>query len=267
MKASRAFTLIELLVVIAIISILAALLFPVFAQAKVSAHLTVCISNMKQIGSAHMLYLNDYDDQWAPAATNVPLPGFPPQQPWIGFDTQNGNYYTSWYGNMQAPATHPIRPGALDPYIKNQGVKQCPSRPSQWQMALAYNFFCDVFGSSYYSVNPAAYRQEWGPGVRVVDFYGAGFMTTIGARSSEIDRPAETIAVWEHGFYVPICNFLQSPNWLNSPPADPALINHFNFLHRKGTSTLWCDTHARRMLYEALKRPYFSCRKDIYPGW
>jgi prepilin-type N-terminal cleavage/methylation domain-containing protein len=58
----RAFTLIELLVVIAIIAILAAILFPVFAQAKTAAKKTAAISNQKQIGTGFMLYLGDYDD-------------------------------------------------------------------------------------------------------------------------------------------------------------------------------------------------------------
>lgn len=58
----RAFTLIELLVVIAIIAILAAILFPVFAQAKAAAKKAVCVSNEKQIGAALLMYANDYDD-------------------------------------------------------------------------------------------------------------------------------------------------------------------------------------------------------------
>ena len=58
----RAFTLIELLVVIAIIAILAAILFPVFAQAKLAAKKTVAISNQKQIGLAIIMYAGDYDD-------------------------------------------------------------------------------------------------------------------------------------------------------------------------------------------------------------
>jgi len=58
----RAFTLIELLVVIAIIAVLAAILFPVFAQAKMAAIKTQAISNMKQQGTASVLYAGDYDD-------------------------------------------------------------------------------------------------------------------------------------------------------------------------------------------------------------
>ena len=68
MSKNRAFTLIELLVVIAIIAILAAILFPVFAQAKVAAKRTACLSNLRQIAIGNELYIFDYDDRmpWVP---------------------------------------------------------------------------------------------------------------------------------------------------------------------------------------------------------
>jgi prepilin-type N-terminal cleavage/methylation domain-containing protein/prepilin-type processing-associated H-X9-DG protein len=62
MKRRNAFTLIELLVVIAIIAILAAILFPVFAQAREKARQTTCASNMKQLGLAWLQYVEDYDE-------------------------------------------------------------------------------------------------------------------------------------------------------------------------------------------------------------
>jgi prepilin-type N-terminal cleavage/methylation domain-containing protein/prepilin-type processing-associated H-X9-DG protein len=66
MKRKSGFTLIELLVVIAIIAILAAILFPVFAQAREKARQAVCQSNMKEIGLAYMMYAEDYDEIGAP---------------------------------------------------------------------------------------------------------------------------------------------------------------------------------------------------------
>ena len=70
-KTKRAFTLIELLVVIAIIAILAAILFPVFAQAKVAAKKSTCLSNVKQLGLAAIMYAGDSDDVYCPAR-NIP---------------------------------------------------------------------------------------------------------------------------------------------------------------------------------------------------
>jgi len=77
MKQNKAFTLIELLVVIAIIAILAAILFPVFAQAKAAAKRTADLSNLKQLGTASYIYANDYDDQLGDApADGVAVEGY-----------------------------------------------------------------------------------------------------------------------------------------------------------------------------------------------
>ena len=62
-RRNHGFTLIELLVVIAVIAILAAILFPVFAQAREKARSVACLSNMQQIGKALMMYLQDNDEK------------------------------------------------------------------------------------------------------------------------------------------------------------------------------------------------------------
>jgi len=99
----KAFTLIELLVVIAIIAILAAILFPVFAQARETARSAACKSNLKQIGVAWAMYAQDYDE-----VTNL--------------NTWNGG----GFGLLQ------IFGERLQPYIKNYNVLKCPSDPAPW---------------------------------------------------------------------------------------------------------------------------------------
>src|SRR6187551_764036 len=114
--SSRAFTLIELLVVIAIIAILAAILFPVFAQAREKARQTGCLSNMKQLGTGFMMYMQDWDQKLPGVApyTSKPFAG-----DWVGM--------TKWGGPCTAAA--PMRPedGSIFPYVKNTQVYLCPS--------------------------------------------------------------------------------------------------------------------------------------------
>ena len=71
---NRAFTLIELLVVIAIIALLAAILFPVFAQVREKARQTSCLSNEKQLGVGYMMYVQDYDERMPFGGHRLPIP-------------------------------------------------------------------------------------------------------------------------------------------------------------------------------------------------
>ena len=104
----RAFTLIELLVVIAIIAILAAILFPVFAQAREKARQAACISNMKQITLGMRMYMDDYDGS-TPARGTASDP-----------QCLNGSSFRRADDPQSAAAL-------LNPYIKNYAVWICPS--------------------------------------------------------------------------------------------------------------------------------------------
>ena len=109
----RGFTLIELLVVIAIIAILAAILFPVFARAKAAAKQTVCVSNLKQIGSGIALYMGDHDDVFPHA-----------------LDASDKYAPQIWAGQGEFAARIPYMPliqDAVDPYVKSKALWKCPA--------------------------------------------------------------------------------------------------------------------------------------------
>jgi prepilin-type N-terminal cleavage/methylation domain-containing protein len=106
-RSNRAFTLIELLVVIAIIAILAAILFPVFAQAKNSAKKTTDLSGAKQLGTASLMYATDFDDVFVPAILN-PSDGvnacWSPWYVWLNpyMKTVGPAVEPNWCGTMSA---------------------------------------------------------------------------------------------------------------------------------------------------------------------
>lgn len=122
------FTLIELLVVIAIIAILAAILFPVFAQAREKARQASCTSNLKQIMTAHIMYTQDYDEVFVDAGI---YPFFDWQGP-NGYDNGASLMSNSPYaGCMGWPCVLPTGEATfaarLMPYIKNYQIWACPS--------------------------------------------------------------------------------------------------------------------------------------------
>jgi prepilin-type N-terminal cleavage/methylation domain-containing protein len=166
----KAFTLIELLVVIAIIAILAAILFPVFAQAKAAAKKTAALSNVKQIGLGILLYTGDYDDYYPrnddcydksslnPALNNNP---FNP----LGAGCVFGGFY--YRANHFSWQKWPM------PYIKNVQILEHPMRQkdsNQWntngQIMNGFVLNTAITGSlDTYNRNPATFtramRNSW----------------------------------------------------------------------------------------------------------
>jgi prepilin-type N-terminal cleavage/methylation domain-containing protein/prepilin-type processing-associated H-X9-DG protein len=140
-KQTGGFTLIELLVVIAIIALLAAIIFPVFTQVRRKAHQTTCLSNLRQIGMATMMYAQDYDDHL--------LWGGDPS------DLHSGG----WSGaNSIKVATMKPQHELLFSYLKNKEIWRCPSDfgfdrsgPMDGTAMSAHPSSFAQFGSSYYT--------------------------------------------------------------------------------------------------------------------
>jgi prepilin-type N-terminal cleavage/methylation domain-containing protein/prepilin-type processing-associated H-X9-DG protein len=160
----KGFTLIELLVVIAIIAILAAILFPVFAKARAQARKIAGISNLKQIGTGTMMYVQDYDEafpyyNWGVmSCTEVGTPS-----PAISGDTQAFEPYSAaaWCNSVQ-------------PYVKNLGLFQDPSDRRRWQPGYCINFPQSNFQAGAQSWTRSTYLSygwnEGASGARIAQY-------------------------------------------------------------------------------------------------
>lgn len=217
MKVRRGFTLIELLVVIAIIAILAAILFPVFARAREQARKTSCLSNMKQIGLAALMYAGDYDETYQESRISSSLIDGP------GCDLPIGTYvgaphitcfairlfYPGTGATTRQVAGYPLR---LLPYVKNVQIFRCPSDN------LADRWIAGVERGSYYERHAHdVYCVGWGPK---------------DAKQAAILRPAQ-LAFFVEEFW-------------HAGGADPYAWNGAN-TGGKGANSTYYDGHAKYM--------------------
>ncbi|HLV80037.1 MAG TPA: prepilin-type N-terminal cleavage/methylation domain-containing protein [Chthonomonadaceae bacterium] len=254
-RVRRGFTLIELLVVIAIIAILAAILFPVFAQAREKARSTSCLSNEKQIDTATLMYIQDYDEtmfvgDWCLTAPNglcseLPFP--------------NG---ATWCQTIQ-------------PYIKSWPLFRCPSNAKNpfgiWNSTGPFSWYYNwmhwpSYGFNYNYLNPSptcdpfpgyptpaaiASIQEPARTVLFVDTKNVGsdsvgYYTSYTAESPAIETVPD-VCGWSNGGWGSGA-FGDDPNFVTNP----TYTGDFDPRHSNGGNVAFCDGHSKWMTPGAL---------------
>jgi prepilin-type N-terminal cleavage/methylation domain-containing protein/prepilin-type processing-associated H-X9-DG protein len=246
MTKRKAFTLIELLVVIAIIAILAAILFPVFAQAKAAAKKTACLSNFKQLGLGTNMYLNDYDDL----------------MPYTG----DFNGFWAWYPSEECYNGATVcklgfmDPGAFQnwgqeiyPYVKNLGVYICPTAPK-------------VTGVAYGFTNTA------GAGNTSYDYNGA----VVGVSSTSMSSPATTIvlqsadgtsidAYMQPTIFNTLSNATNTLVTVNGAPLCNGIdISWMGEVHGKGDNYSFADGHAKNYQRTGVTYKMYGISSQVY---
>ncbi|MDX1933932.1 MAG: DUF1559 domain-containing protein [Capsulimonadales bacterium] len=257
-NAARAFTLIELLVVIAIIAILAAILFPVFAQAREKARQISCLSNIKQIGTAWQMYIQDYDETMPPICNSFALP-----DPSAAPRDANGNPippYQQWTAQL------------LFPYFKSWAIFACPSIGHDNR-----GVFTPGNGSAWFR-NQMRF-PNYGYNYLNLSKINGDCQTTSGVSLAAISRPADTVAFADST--IEIAGVNAGSAWINDPngwpriapapdecvyawagtnggwnwPADRARPDALGFLsprHNDGANVVWVDGHAKFTKWQAL---------------
>jgi prepilin-type N-terminal cleavage/methylation domain len=214
-RLSPAFTLIELLVVIAIIAILAAILFPVFAQAREKARQASCLSNTRQIGIGWMLYVQDYDETVVPHRID------------------SAGRSTYWHGAyITAQGGWDLTAGFLYPYMKNAQVQDCPSAggiapATLYPVAYGYN--------TYY--------------LTYQDYPAAGWTNRPGYASlAQMERPAETLVLGDSAFLNSTTG--EPERWdVFYPPSYNKVFRSptAHGRHSGMANIMWADGHAKAM--------------------
>ncbi len=226
----RAFTLIELLVVIAIIAILAAILFPVFAQAKVAAKKVSSISNSRQIGLGILMYAGDYDDRYPRNDDCQPGSSLNPELNSNPFDPAGvGCRYTAYYYRMN----HFSWQKWVMPYIKNVQIFEHPMRQKdsgQWntngQMVNGFALNLAITGGldSYYAQPhyTRVDRQSW-----------------LGGTTTGIPNPSATVIMMEFpaGFSAAVPGGTVDPGEYTETVYPPAIREFWRYKLMDGTVT------------------------------
>ena len=210
----RGFTLIELLVVIAIIAILAAILFPVFAQAREAARKSSCQSNLKQLGIAVAMYTQDYEGGF-PLHYSLP-PSY-----------TSGCY---WFGCLNND-TVDKNAGLLYPYLKNHQVQHCPS----------------FRANPAYQTATGGYGYNW---IYLASDTVAGLYGDAPVFESQIQRPADCIVFADAATYRTYGTPGLYETFSIAPPSSSLGWGDFpsvHFRHAEATNAVFVDGHVKAL--------------------
>lgn len=256
----RGFTLIELLVVIAIIAILAAILFPVFAQAREKARAISCLSNEKQMGNAMMMYAEDFDEGLPAWSEYYGQSGYGVEQPPYWGDPSPAGY---WQAKLQPYVKNgnpddPLRPS-------NTGVWQCPDQGDQGE----YTMFAGTNPTN--KGGGRAFSYGYNGDLAYTNYTGlAGITATTNGfyrypRLAEMGQPASLIFAGDGGGYnarlaPPYAMNCWQKRVLSSGGTTPSGTYREECWevpdrHNGGANYVFCDGHAKYML-----------AKIAYPG-
>ncbi|MDD3925935.1 MAG: DUF1559 domain-containing protein [bacterium] len=207
----RGFTLIELLVVIAIIAILAAILFPVFGNARKKARQATCASNMKQLGLAFQMYLQDWDETFIPWTRT-------------GDSEQVWNWEVGLYTSKYVPnAAVFVCPEAIGVHFRADTFTNVPFPVT--------NFYYSSYGYNYLHIG-TSYR------------YTSPFaIASPAAHMSDIARPSDTVLIGEVKLWNVGASRWQGAVRLDDGKSGGAPAYRFDDRHSAGSNVLWVDGH------------------------
>lgn len=230
-NSHRAFTLIELLVVIAIIAILAAILFPVFAQAREKARQTSCLSNLKQMGLATLMYSQDFDETYPPTSYSVPS----------GYTYNNTRY---WFFGMifqnSGLAKLISSEGLVYPYLKDTNLQTCLSAADIKPSSGGAPFTIDPGNA------PLGYGQNYLIGAGLVKSSSPFVLYGPFSAVADWDNPSESVLMADAGGDTSAVNGFWPPRLINS-----GAVNVNNLLAGRhpgyAANVVFQDGHAKVM--------------------
>jgi prepilin-type N-terminal cleavage/methylation domain-containing protein/prepilin-type processing-associated H-X9-DG protein len=228
MHKRSGFTLIELLVVIAIIAILAAILFPVFAQAREKARQVSCLSNMKQIMTGQLMYVQDYDETFPLSRVNTKSAN---SSDYIGQGAS-----TCAGGNSDPNPSYTWR-AAVQPYIKSAQVFACPSNEQSEATVEGCKEFQLGIHRSY----------AWNGNVFNVSNNGQSVGITLAA----LTRPSNVLLLLESRFEYPDLGTNCYPGWYVGQVNGAYSKGNFS-THQSQSNWAFSDGHAKAARHAAM---------------